>query len=55
MLGVKLRYKSLSARLADLTKNANATPEQEREQRQIVRFLNSLITDNSATASAHSN
>jgi len=45
----------LSARLADLAKNMDATPEQEREQGQIIRLLNSLVTDNSSTASAQSN
>jgi NlpC/P60 family len=45
----------LSARLADLAKNMDATPEQEREQIQIIRFLNSLVIDNSSTASAQSN
>jgi hypothetical protein len=33
----------------------DATPEQEREQGQIIRLLNSLVTDNSSTASAQSN
>ncbi len=41
----------LSVRLADLAKNTDATPEQEREQAQIIGFLNMLIIDNSATAS----
>jgi hypothetical protein len=45
----------LSVRLADLAKNTDATPEQEREQTQIIRFLNLLAIDNSATASAQSN
>lgn len=45
----------LSARLADLAKNTDATPEQESEQAQIIRFLNLLITDNSRAASAQSN
>ncbi|MFZ0581154.1 MAG: NlpC/P60 family protein [Candidatus Acidiferrales bacterium] len=45
----------LSARLADLAKNTYATPEQEREQTQIIRFLNLLVIDNSAIASAQSN
>jgi hypothetical protein len=45
----------LSARLADLAKNTDATHEQEREQRQIIRLLNLLVTDNSSTASAQSN
>jgi hypothetical protein len=41
----------LSVRLAELTKKSDATPQQEREQTQIIRFLNLLIIDNSATAS----
>jgi hypothetical protein len=45
----------LSVRLADLAKNTDATPEQEREQTQIIRFLNLLVIANSATASAQSN
>ncbi len=45
----------LSTRLADLAKNMDATPEQEREQRQILRLLNLLITNNSSIASAQSN
>jgi hypothetical protein len=36
----------LSARLADLTKNTDAAPEQERAQREIIRLLNLLVTDN---------
>src|SRR5439155_11730871 len=35
----------LSARLADLARNAGATAEQKREQRQIIRLLNLLVTD----------
>jgi hypothetical protein len=45
----------LSARLADLAKNMDATAEQEREQKQIIRLLNLLVTNNSSTASAQSN
>jgi len=45
----------LSVRLADLAKNTDATPEQEREQAQIIRFLNLLVIDNPAAASAQSN
>jgi hypothetical protein len=45
----------LSVRLADLAKNTDGTPEQEREQTQIIRFLNLLVIGNSATASAQSN
>jgi hypothetical protein len=44
----------LSARLAELAQSANATPEQEGEQKQIIRFLNLLVTDDSNTASAES-
>jgi len=33
----------------------DATPEQEREQKQIIRFLNLLVTDDSSAASAQSN
>jgi len=45
----------LSVRLADLAKNTGATPEQEREQTQIIRFLNLLVINHFPTASAHSN
>jgi hypothetical protein len=45
----------LSARLADLAKNTDATAEQEREKTQIIRFLNLLVIDNSSAASAQSN
>jgi hypothetical protein len=45
----------LSVRLADLAKNTDATPEQEHERTQIIRFLNLLVIDNSAAASAQSN
>ena len=45
----------LSGRLADLAKNTEGTPEREREQTQIIRFLNLLLVDNSAPASAQSN
>ena len=45
----------LSARLADLAENTDATPEQKREQAQIIRFLNLLVIDKSAAASAQSN
>jgi NlpC/P60 family protein len=44
----------LSVRLADLAKNTDATPEQEREQTQIIRFLNFLVIDNSAIAPTQS-
>ena len=45
----------LSARLAELAQNTDATPEQEREQKQIIRFLNLLVTDDSSAASVQSN
>ncbi len=45
----------LSARLAELAQNTDATPEQEREQKQIIRFLNLLVIDDSSAASAQSN
>jgi len=45
----------LSARLAELAQNPDATTEQEREQKQIIRLLNLLITDDSNAASAQSN
>jgi hypothetical protein len=35
----------LSVRLADIAENTDATPEQKREQTQIIRFLNSLVID----------
>lgn len=45
----------LSGRLANIAKNTDTTPEQERVQSQIIRFLNLLVIDNSATPSAESN
>jgi hypothetical protein len=45
----------LSARLAELAQNTDTTHEQEREQKQIIRFLNLLVTDDSNAASAQSN
>jgi hypothetical protein len=42
----------LSARLAELAQNKDGTPEQQREQQQIIRFLNLLVTDDASTASA---
>jgi hypothetical protein len=45
----------LSARLAGLAQNTDATPEQERELKQIIRLLNLLVTDDSSAASAQSN
>ena len=45
----------LSARLAELAQNTDGTPEQEREQKQIIRFLNLLVSDDSGAASAQNN
>jgi hypothetical protein len=45
----------LSARLAELAQNTGATFEQEREQKQIIRFLNFLVSDDSSAASAQNN
>jgi hypothetical protein len=45
----------LSARLAELAQNTDAAPEQEREQKQIIRLLNLLVTDDFSAASAQSN
>ena len=45
----------LSTRLAELAQNTDVTPEQEREQKQIIRLLNLLVTDDSSAASAQSN
>lgn len=45
----------LSARLADLARKPEVGPAHEREQKQIIRFLNLLVTDNSNTASADNN
>jgi hypothetical protein len=45
----------LSARLAELTQNTGVIFEQEREQKQIIRFLSFLVSDDSSAASAQSN
>jgi hypothetical protein len=45
----------LSARLAELAQNTSTSSEQEREQKQIIRFLNTLIPDNSGPRSAQNN
>ncbi len=42
----------LSARLAELAQNTDSTPEQQREQKQIIRLLNLLVTDDSRAMSA---
>jgi NlpC/P60 family len=51
----EVAFEVLSARLADLAKNIDATPQQERDEREIMRLLNSLVPDDSSTASAQSN
>lgn len=51
----EVALQALSARLAELAQNTDASPEQEREQKQIIRFLNSLVTEDSSAASAQSN
>ena len=45
----------LSMRLAELAQDTSTTPAQEREQKQIIRFLNTLISNNSRAESAQSN
>ncbi len=45
----------LSARLANLAKNMDTTPQQEREEREIIGLLNLLVANHSSTASAQSN
>jgi hypothetical protein len=42
----------LSNRLAELTQNADGSAEREREQKQIIRFLNLLVPDDSRAVSA---
>jgi len=51
----EVALQALSARLAELAQNVEATVEQEREQKQIIRFLNTLVPDDSRAASAQSN
>jgi hypothetical protein len=51
----EVALQGLSARLAELAQNTDATPEQEREQKQIIRFLNLLVTEDSSSASAQGN
>jgi hypothetical protein len=45
----------LSARLAEIAQDTSAIPEQKREQKEIIRFLNFLVADDSRGASAQSN
>jgi hypothetical protein len=51
----ELALQALSARLAELAQNTDATPELEHEQKQIIHLLNLLVTDDSSAASAESN
>jgi NlpC/P60 family len=51
----EVALQALSARLAELAQNTDATPEQEREQKQIIRLLNLLVADDSNAASAEIN
>ena len=45
----------LSARLAEIARNTSTIPEQEREQKEIIRFLNFLVSDDSSGAAAQNN
>jgi len=51
----EVALQALSARLAQLAQNVEATVEQEREQKQIIRLLNLLVPDDARAASAQSN
>lgn len=51
----EVALQALSARLAELAQDPRATAEQEREQRQIIRFLNLLVADHSGSESAEVN
>ena len=48
----EVALKALSGRLAELAQNADVTAEREREQKQIIRFLNLLVPDDSRAVSA---
>jgi len=48
----EVALQALSGRLAELTQNAGVTTEQEREQKQIIRFLNLLVPEDSRAVSA---
>ena len=45
----------LSARLAELAQHTETTPEHEREQKQIIGLLNSLVSNDFSAASAQNN
>ena len=51
----EVALQALSARLAELAQDPRATAEQEREQRQTIRFLNLLVADHSGSESAEVN
>ena len=42
-VSVEVALQVLSARLAELAQNTSTIPAPEREQKQIIRFLNTLI------------
>jgi hypothetical protein len=48
----EVALQALSGRLAELAQNADVTPEREREQKQIIRFLNLLVPEDSKAVSA---
>jgi hypothetical protein len=50
----EVALQALSARLAELTQNSETTSEQEPEQKQIIRFLSSLVREDPGTVSAQS-
>jgi cell wall-associated NlpC family hydrolase len=51
----EVALQALSARLAELAQNTDTTAEQQREQKQIIRLLNLLVTDDSGAGSAQCN
>lgn len=51
----EVAFQVLSARLAELSQNQADTPELEREQRQIIRFLSALVSAIPDTASVENN
>jgi len=51
----EVALQALSARLAELAQSTDASLEQEREQKQIIRLLNLLVTDDFNAASAQNN
>lgn len=48
----EVALQALSGRLAELAQNAEITVEREREQKQIIRFLNLLVADDAKAVSA---